>query len=173
MNPIENNPRSNELLAGSDLIQREARLIDDAQWSEWITLFTQDCIFWTPSWRSDGTLTENPMREVSHIYIVGRGGLHERVSRIGSSLAAASVPMQRTTHLLSGSQRIASAEPGHLRLRTSWNSHVHFPRTHQNEVFFGHYEHDLVWLDDDWRIAHKKVILKNDYIPTLMDVYCI
>jgi 3-phenylpropionate/cinnamic acid dioxygenase small subunit len=58
-------------------------------------------VYSTPSRRTDGTLTDNHMRELSHIYIAGNGGDEDRVFRLRSNLAASSIPIQRTTHVLS------------------------------------------------------------------------
>jgi 3-phenylpropionate/cinnamic acid dioxygenase small subunit len=27
--------------------------------------------------------------------------------------------------------------------------------------------------EGDWRIAKKKIVLQNDYIPTMLDIYCV
>jgi len=40
-------------------------------------------------------------------------------------------------------------------------------------VFFGTYHHQLERRQGQWRITHKKVILMNDQIPTMLDFYCI
>jgi 3-phenylpropionate/cinnamic acid dioxygenase small subunit len=157
----------------AELVRTEAILLDEARWDEWLALYSEDCVFWVPAWRQDGTLVDNPRREVSHIYAVGRGALSDRIYRVRSSMAVSSVPMQRTTHILSEPRLGAASEPGELLVRTSWNSHVYFPRTRQSTAFFGHYEHRLVDHGEGWRIAGKKIVLQNDYIPTLMDFYLI
>jgi 3-phenylpropionate/cinnamic acid dioxygenase small subunit len=159
------------LATGSQLVQREALLLDDALWDQWLDLYVEDCTFWVPAWRADGTLVDNPRREVSHIYAAGRGALGDRIYRIRSTMAVSSVPMQRTTHILSASHLLSAPEPDRMRLRTAWSSHVYFPRTKTAETYFGDYEHRLVDRGDGWRIEAKKVVIKRDYIPTMMDFY--
>ncbi|WP_313805209.1 aromatic-ring-hydroxylating dioxygenase subunit beta [Sphingobium sp.] len=157
---------------GRRIILREAALLDDALWDEWLALYTPDSVFWMPTWRRCGTLTEDPGNEVSHIHVVGHAGFQERIMRIRSGRAAASRPLQRTSHLLSGTQFLEDPRSDFMRLRTAWVSHVYFPLAHVMETFFGHYEHDLQ-LQREWKIARKKVVLKNDYLPTMADFYCV
>ena len=40
-------------------------------------------------------------------------------------------------------------------------------------AFFGRYEHDLKRAGDGWRITRKKIILMNDFIPAMVDVFCV
>jgi 3-phenylpropionate/cinnamic acid dioxygenase small subunit len=160
------------IVEAADTIQTEAVLLDDRRWDEWLDLYTEDCIFWVPAWRQDGSLVENPNREVSHIYSVGRGALQDRLYRLRSNMSVATIPLQRTTHLLADSRLVPSpAEDGAMRFRTSWNSHVFFPRTKEIAVYFGHYEHRVVRVDAGWKIAEKKIVIRNDYIRTVMDFF--
>jgi len=60
-----------------------------------------------------------------------------------------------------------------MRLASSWVTHVYFPRSRESHAFFGRTEHELALRGGDWRIAKKKILLLNDYIPTMLDVYCV
>lgn len=162
------------LAAGIELVHREARLLDEQRWDDWLALYTEDCEYWMPAWKADGTLTGNPQTELSHIYYANRAGLEDRVVRIRSGKSAASTPMPRTVHLLGSVLPLESpAERLRLRLGSSWVTHVFFPRSRESHAFFGHSEHELELRDGDWRIAKKKILLQNDYIPTMLDVYCV
>ena len=37
-------------------LYREARLLDEKKWEEWLTYYDEDCPFWMPSWDDDGQL---------------------------------------------------------------------------------------------------------------------
>ena len=37
-------------------LYREARLLDDKQWEEWLQLYAPDVEYWMPAWDDDGTL---------------------------------------------------------------------------------------------------------------------
>jgi len=69
--------------------------------------------------------------------------------------------------------REAPASADRLRLRSNWVSHVFFPRAEESHAFFGHTEHTLVLDGARWLIAKKRIVLQNDYIPTMLDIYCV
>jgi 3-phenylpropionate/cinnamic acid dioxygenase small subunit len=160
------------LAAGVELVHREAKYLDERRWDDWLALYTQDCEYWMPAWKADGTLTTDPRTELSHIYYASRSGLEDRVVRIRSGKSAASTPMPRTAHIL-GSVLPVESPADRLRLGSTWVSHVFFPRSNESHAFFGRTEHELVLRGGDWRIARKKILLLNDYIPTMLDVYCV
>ena len=163
---------SASLAAGLELVHREARHLDEQRWDDWLALYTEDCEFWMPAWKADGTLTANPRTELSHIYYASRAGLEDRIVRIRSGKSPASTPMPRTAHIVS-SVLPAESPAGRLRLDSTWACHVYFPRSRESHAFFGRSEHELALRGDGWRIARKKVLLLNDYIPTMLDIYCV
>ena len=67
--------QGDSLAAGIELVHREARLLDEQRWVEWLALYLEDCEYWMPAWKADGTLTANPRTELSHIYYASRAGL--------------------------------------------------------------------------------------------------
>ena len=156
-----------------ELLQREAMLIDEQRWDEWLAMFVQDCEYWLPAWRADETLTGNPQAELSHIYYASRAGLEDRIVRITSRRSPASMPMPRTTHIVGNVLALVPPTAEHQSLRASWVSHVFFVRSRESHAFFGHSQYELVNRDSVWMIAKKKIILQNDYIPTMLDVYCV
>ena len=83
-----------------DLIFREATLLDRKQWEAWLDLFTKDAVYWVPAWRSEEETTDDPDTQLNLIYMRNRGGLEDRVFRIESRDSYASVPLDRTVHLV-------------------------------------------------------------------------
>jgi len=164
--------QAGSLAAGIEVVHREARFLDEQRWDDWLLLFVEDCEYWMPAWKADGTLTANPQAELSHIYYASRAGLEDRVVRIRSGKSAASTPMPRTAHIL-GSVLPLESPADRLCLSSTWVSHVFFPRTNESHAFFGRTEHELALREGDWRIAKKKILLQNDYIATMLDVYCV
>ena len=57
-----------------DFLYREARYLDDAQWDQWLELYSADASFWMPAWDDNDTLTEDPQSEISLIWYGNRGG---------------------------------------------------------------------------------------------------
>ena len=158
--------------AGIELVHREARHLDEQRWDDWLALYTEDCEYWMPAWKGDGAPTANPQSELSHIYYASRAGLEDRVVRIRSGRSPASTPTPRTAHIL-GSVLAIESPADRLRLASTWVTHVYVPRSHESHAFFGRSEYELVLRDGDWRIAKKKILLQNDYIPTMLDIYCV
>jgi 3-phenylpropionate/cinnamic acid dioxygenase small subunit len=161
------------LTAGEEILQREGIYLDEQRWNEWLDLFAPDCEFWVPAWTSDRTLAADPQRELSHIYYANRQGLEDRIVRIRTGRSPASAPMPRTAHLVSAVLALEPPAPERLRLRSTWASHVFFPRSRMTYTFFGYAIHELAQRDNRWVIQRKKTVLQNDFIPTMLDVYCI
>ena len=83
-------------------LYREARLLDDKQWDEWLQLYAPDAQFWMPSWDDNDELVTDPQRDISLIYYPNRGGLEDRVFRIKTERSGAtSLPEPRTSHNIS------------------------------------------------------------------------
>lgn len=161
------------LRSGTNLLYREAAALDDRRWDDWLALFTEDCEYWVPTWRTEEDLTGDPQCEMSHIYYAGRAGLEDRITRIRSRRSPASTPMMRTTHLVGNVLISGSESDSILRLRSSWVCHAFNPRRNESHTFFGNATYELIKIGESWRIAKKKTVLQNDYIPTMLDVYCI
>ena len=159
--------------AARALIEREGVLLDERRWDDWLALYTEDCIYWMPAWISDDRLAQDPETELSHIYYVDRAALEDRIIRVTSNLSPASSPLARTTHMLSGLHPTAPADAAAAAFRTNWSTHVFWPASSQSHTFFGHADYTLRRQDDAWRIARKVVVLKNDYIPAVIDFYCL
>lgn len=154
------------------LLAREALLLDRLEFDPWLALYTPDCVFWMPAWRDDGTQTEDPDRELSLIFYRGRRNLEDRVQRIRSGFSVASAVMPRVSHMI-GNVLAEPAEGGGARVDASFIVSVHDVRTRRNHAYFGRYEHDLVMVDGEWKIARKVIRLMNDVVPTLLDIYSI
>ena len=161
------------LAAGNELLQLEGVLLDDQRWDDWLALFAADCEFWMPTWRSDEVLGSDPRTEVSHMYYSSRAGLEDRVLRIRSRRSPASMPMARTAHLVTAVLPLEAPTAERMKLRSTWSCHVFAPRTQMQHVFFGSSEHELENRAGTWLIRRKKITLKNDYIPTMLDVHCV
>lgn len=163
-------PFSNDRVA--DLIFREAWLLDQQRWKEWLDLFMPDCRFWVPTWKQDHELVDDPDTGLSFIYYGSRGGLEDRVWRAKSGTSVASMPLPRTCHQVTNVRREEEAS-GRMRVRSAWSCHVFDLRAQRQHTFFGHYMHMLVADGEALRIAEKKIVLQNDLITGYIDFYCV
>ncbi len=157
------------------VVAREALLLDAQRWDDWLALYADDAQFWLPAWTDEHRLSESPHRELSLIYCTSRAALEDRVWRVRSGLSVASRPLPRTTHCVSNS--VTARAPGEptdeLLVTSSWTCHVFGLKERTTHVFHGGYEHRLRHDGGEWRIAAKKIVLRNDTIPTMLDFYCI
>jgi len=159
--------------AGRAVIESEGIYLDDRRWDDWLALYAERCEYWVPTWKMDGSLTTNPEDQLSHIYYSNRAGLAERVSRLTSRWAPASSPVPRTCHIVSHVRLVDVPAKDRMKLRASWVTHALYVRQRQTYAFFGSAEYELVRESGQWLIARKKVVLKNDYIPSMIDVNCL
>jgi 3-phenylpropionate/cinnamic acid dioxygenase small subunit len=161
------------LAAASDLLAREGLYLDEQRWDEWLALYCEDCTFWAPSWLDEDMQSDDPERQISLFYFKSRAGLEDRVWRIRSGQAPSLVPIPRTTHLIANSVLDDGATGDAMVVRSAWTCHIYTLRNKTQHVFFGRYEHHLARLGGDWRIQHKKITLMNDFVPAMLDVFCV
>ena len=147
---------------------REARLLDDKQWDEWLGCYHPAAEFWMPSWDDDGELTRDPQREISLIYYPNRGGLEDRVFRIKTERSAASTPEPRTGHNLHNIE-IVSQQGETVEGRYNWQT-LSF-RYNTTDSYFGTTHVTLDLSSGQPLIKRKYIVLKNDYIHHVIDVY--
>ena len=160
------------LADATELLYREARLLDTQQWDAWLELYEPDCVYWVPAWDGEHRLTDDPAAEISLVYYASRAGLEDRVWRIRSGKSIASVPLVRTVHLI-GNVELLHGDDSVCELCASWTVHVYRTKRKEHQILFGRYEHTLRRTDAGWRIARKKITLVNDTISTMVDVYCL
>ncbi|MEE3215676.1 MAG: benzoate 1,2-dioxygenase small subunit [Pseudomonadota bacterium] len=149
-------------------VYREARLLDDRQWDEWLTLYAKKAEFWMPCWDDDDTLTQDPHSEISLIYYPNREGLEDRVYRIKTERSGASTPEPRTTHQITNIE-VLKDEGDVVEVRFNWHTLSH--RYKQTDSYFGVSYYTLDTSGDAPLITRKKVQLNNDYIHQVIDVY--
>ncbi len=149
-------------------LYREARLLDDRQWDEWLTCYSKKAVFWMPTWDDDDRLTEDPQSEISLIYYPNREGLEDRVYRIKTERSSASTPEPRTTHQITNLELLSQDEQK-VELRFNWHTLSH--RYKQTDSYFGTSFYTLDVSSDSPLITYKKVVLNNDYIYQVIDVY--
>lgn len=149
-------------------LYREARLLDDREWDEWLTCYSPDVEYWMPAWDDDDQLVEDPQSHISLIYYPNREGLEDRIFRIKTERSGASTPEPRTSHNISNVEILAQRD-GEIDLRFNWFTLSH--RYKATETFFGMSFYTLDIRGAEPSISRKKVVLKNDYIRQVIDIY--
>jgi benzoate/toluate 1,2-dioxygenase beta subunit len=152
-------------------LYKEARLLDDRQFDEWLECYHPDSEFWMPAWDVDDRLTEDPQNEISLIYYDNRGGIEDRVFRIKTDRSSAtSLPEPRTGHNITDIE-IMERDGGRVEVRFNWFT-LYF-RYNTTDTYFGTSFYSIDLSGQQPVILKKKVILKNDYIHHVVDVYMV
>lgn len=147
----------------------EARALDDRDWDTWLTFYHKDCPFWMPAWDDEDLLTEDPLNEMSLMYYPDRAGIEDRVFRIKTDRSSAtSLPEPRTNHNLSNIE-ITGRNGTQIELRFNW--HTLSYRYGATDQHWGTSFYTLDISGDRPLITSKKVVLKNDHIHHVIDVY--
>jgi len=149
-------------------LYREARLLDDRQWDEWLELYATDVIYWMPSWDDDDQITEDPHSQISLIYYGNRDGLEDRVFRIKTERSGAPTPEPRTSHNISNVEILAE-RGDEVDVRYNFLTLNH--RYKVDDQFFGTCFVTLRREGEGYLVGNKKIVLKNDYIRQVIDVY--
>ena len=150
-------------------LYREARYLDDREFETWLTLYSPEAEFWMPAWDDDDKLVENPQTEISLIYYPHKGGLEDRVFRIRTERSSAtSLPEPRTSHNISNVELLEQTD-GWCKLRFNWLTFNFRYKT--VDTYFGTSFYTLDTTGEQPLITRKKVILKNDYIHHVVDIY--
>ena len=137
-----------------DILYREALLLDERRYRDWLEMFSEPATYWIPC---NGAGTD-PNREVSLIFD-DLLKLRDRIDRLISGLAHAQNPPSKTNRLVSNVRVESAAEIG---VKVSSGFILYELRRHKERVYSGRYEHSLVLIDEQWKIANKKVMLVNN-----------
>jgi len=142
-------------------LYREARLVDEHRYDEWLSLWADDGIYWIPCRHED----DDPARQVSIVYD-NRAKLGDRIARFKSGAVLAQVPKTRLRRVISN---IEVTHGGGNELAVESNFILVEARDGMQHVWCGRSIHALRETGGDFRIARKKVLLVNSdlEIPVL------
>ena len=150
-------------------LNAEARALDDRDWDTWLSFYHKDCPFWMPAWDDFDELTEDPQNEVSLMYYPDKAGIEDRVFRIKTDRSSAtSLPEPRTNHNLSNIE-VTQRDGNKISLRFNWLTLSY--RYGATDQHWGTSYYTLDTSGDRPLITSKKVVLKNDHIHHVIDVY--
>jgi 3-phenylpropionate/cinnamic acid dioxygenase small subunit len=142
----------------TDLIHREAGLLDDCRYEEWISLFTDDCLYWVPVSPDMQTPRDGPshFRDDRQVMMV-------RTHRLANPRAFGAEPSPRTVHIISGIY-IESETPQEILVRSSQIMLEYRNRGRFEEdqrAFGGRVLHRFRHTSQGLKIAEKRIDLIN------------
>ena len=152
----------------AQFLYREARFLDDEQWDDWLNCYAPEASFWMPAWDDNDQLTEDPQSEISLIYYPDLQGLEDRVFRIKTERSSATMPDTRTCHNIANIE-VIERDGDKVTVRFNWNT-LSF-RYKTTYSYFGMSRYVIDCSDDEPKILSKYVVLKNDYINQVIDIY--
>ena len=159
-------------------LYREARLLDDRRFRDWLTLFTDDVRYWMASRTnrypksSKAISILDPDRYVEDdigredelaILDESKETLTGRVDRLDTGMAWAEDPPSRTRHMISNIEvEMGDAE---TEIRVYSNFIVYRSRAETEQDFYVGTRQDVLRrVDGEWKIAHRKLILDQNVL---------
>jgi ethylbenzene dioxygenase beta subunit len=134
-------------------VYREAALLDDQRWDEWVDLFSDDGFYWVPLFPEQ----QDPRAHTSLFY-EDRPLMRMRVDRLRHPRAFSQEPPSRTSHLVSG-VLLEGVEDSQLLVRASF--HLLEFRRDEMRMTGGTVRYALVSTGDGLKIRLKRVDLIN------------
>jgi len=170
----DKNDGLNLLLLKSEIeefLYREAELLDERCFNEWLDLLTEDVRYWMPMRRNVkfGELDREFTREGQDInwFDEGKQTLTQRVNQILTGVHWAEEPLSRVCHIVSN-VRIVKALPSvesPVSVDVKCRFLVYRNRVEtETDILLGRREDRLRKIDDDWKISQRKVILDQNVL---------
>jgi 3-phenylpropionate/cinnamic acid dioxygenase small subunit len=159
-------------------LYREARLLDERRFAEWLALLTDDVRYWMAGRsnryprRSKAIAILDPDRYVEDdtprddelaLFDEDKQTLTQRVERLDTGMAWAEDPPSRTRHLITN----VEVAPGPTRLEVEVFSNFIVYRTRaetEQDFYVGARRDRLRWSDGDWKLAERKVVLDQNVL---------
>ncbi|ETX08886.1 MAG: 3-phenylpropionate dioxygenase [Candidatus Entotheonella gemina] len=149
-----------------EFLYHEADLLDDRQFEAWLDLLTDDIRYWMPMRRNvkfDDRESENT-RELQDMnwFDEGKETLTQRVRQILTGVHWAEEPLSRVSHMVSN-VRLIQATPEEVQVKCRF---LIYRNRQQDETdfFVGKREDTLRKVDNEWKIARRKVILDQNVL---------
>jgi 3-phenylpropionate/cinnamic acid dioxygenase small subunit len=148
-------------------LYREAALLDDKSWQDWLALYTDDCFYWVPSTMGQA----DPVNTIS-LFAENRMMMEMRIIRVTHPRAFSQDFPTRTCHLVGnvmidgdeGAAMDGGTKPrADLVIRSS--QHVLEYRKEDQRMFGATVRHWLQRDGTDWKIALKRIDLINCDAP--------
>jgi benzoate/toluate 1,2-dioxygenase beta subunit len=148
-------PRERDLFRG--LLEREARLLDQQRFDEWLALYRPECLYWVPTTPEGG----DPRCEVA-ISFDDRRRMEDRIFRLRTGYAWSQAPRSRTVRMISNVEVFATGREAIRREAVRMvrsNFLISEFRLDGTRYLSGWCGHRLVQQDGQWLIAVRQVNL--------------
>ncbi|MDJ0948565.1 MAG: aromatic-ring-hydroxylating dioxygenase subunit beta [Alphaproteobacteria bacterium] len=137
------------------LLFRQAEILDDRAWDDWLALWTEDGAYWMPASPEQTSADGLPNIFFEDLYL-----MRTRIRRLDHPRAWSQSPRNRTSHVVSN-VIIEHEDPGTGDILVRSKFFVAEYRLDAMRYFAGKYRHDLCNTDDGYRIRLQRVDLVN------------
>jgi 3-phenylpropionate/cinnamic acid dioxygenase small subunit len=160
-------------------LYREARLLDQLRFDDWLELFTDDVHYWMPMRNSRYPRSSKALRILDQnryddreltganelaLLDETKSTLERRVARLGTGMAWSEDPPSRTRHLITNIEIEPADDP--LEIMVYSNFIVYRTRAETERDFYvGSREDTFRRVDNAWKIARRKIVLDEDVLP--------
>jgi 3-phenylpropionate/cinnamic acid dioxygenase small subunit len=134
------------------LIEREARLLDQFRYEDWLAMYAPECVYWAPSTPNAG----DPRREIA-VMFDDRRRLEDRIYRLRTGFAWSQAPQSRTVRLVTNVEVFATARDDTRMLRSNFLISEFWDK--ETRMLAGWAGHRVVRSGGNWKIAAKQVNL--------------
>src|SRR5260370_920569 len=97
------------------LLEREARLLDELRFDEWLAMYSPECIYWVPGTPEGG----DPRREIA-VSFDDRRRMEDRIYRLRTGYAWSQAPKSRTVRMISNVEVFATSESAFRMVRSNF-----------------------------------------------------
>jgi 3-phenylpropionate/cinnamic acid dioxygenase small subunit len=134
------------------LLEREARLLDQLRFDEWLAMYAPECIYWVPGTPEGG----DPRKEIA-ISFDDRRRMEDRIYRLRTGYAWSQAPKSRTVRMISNVE-VFDAGTDTARMVRS-NFLISEFRVDGTRFLSGWCGHRFVRRSDRWEIQVRQVNL--------------
>jgi 3-phenylpropionate/cinnamic acid dioxygenase small subunit len=134
------------------LLEREARLLDQLRFDEWLALYCAECIYWVPGTPEAG----DPRREIA-ISFDDRRRMEDRIYRLRTGYAWSQAPKSRTMRMVSNVEVFNTKQAAARMVRSNYL--ISEFRVDGTRYLSGWCGHRLVERNGRWEIAVRQVNL--------------
>ena len=153
-------------------LYREAELLDERRYEEWLDLFTDDARYFMPMRRN--VPHDAPEREFTRAgldvnwFDEGKDTLTRRVKQILTGVHWAEEPPSRICHMISNVQVVgspAAPAPDEITVKSRFLVYRNRVET-ETDVLVGKREDQLRRVNGGWKIARRKIVLDQNVLLT-------
>lgn len=149
-----------DIRAVEQFLYREARLADEHAFDEWESLWTDDGLYWVPANGDD----IDPTTQMSIVYD-NRGRIHTRIQQLKTGRRLSQEPRSRLRRVVSNVEILGAEGTDTADTVVGANFVLVESRERGKELWAGRYTYRLRMVDDELRMAYKKVALVDNARP--------